>query len=445
MFLAINILLIFFFFLMLFLCRRLKNYYLLAINTLGFLAGLAMIILEMTKKDVKLPSLLILFILLSALIIDFLYSLNDNRIYRLFFPGNELRNIVMNEGTQDEQIKMIFASRIFETEINLHQDIAPEVRDQVVDFWYQGNMAFIKRNFIKAVESYQNSLEKVPTKIVHLNLGGTYLCLKENEKAIYQCDQALRINNEFWAAWLNRAMAFSHLKQVDEALGNLEQALHFGAPIEEVSLFRGNILQKSGRLTDALHQYETALKVNRNLMALWFQKGLCHNRLNQPNRAIECFQKVILFTPDDYQAHYHYANSLYRSGKYEESIKCYDNALKYAPEYDEAWNNKGIALSRLGRYREAIRSFDKVLKFKPNSPEVWNNLGLALEHALFYERAIFCYQKFIELASTEMNPRVESAKKRIEALQVILKQSDYSLSFGSETDIPPEKSDFLST
>lgn len=443
MFFGINILLILFFFLMLFLCLRLKNYYLLSVNALGFLAGLAMIILEITHQDVKILSLIILFTVLSALIIDFLYSLNDNRLYRLFFPGNELRNIVLNEGTQDEQIKMIFASRIFETEINLHQDLTPEIRDQVIDFWYQGNVAFLKRNFLKAVESYQNSLEKVPTKIVHLNLSGIHLCQNEFEKAIHECDQALRINNEFWAAWLNRAIAFSHLKQIDEALGNLEQAIHFGAPVEEVSLFRGNILQKSGRFTEALVQYDTALKVNKNLAAIWFQKGLCHNRMNQPNLAIECFQKAILFTPDDQHAYYHYGNSLYRAGKYEESIKYYDKALKYAPEYDEAWNNKGIALSRIGHYREAIRSFEKVIKLKPNSPEVWNNLGLALEHALFYERAIFCYQKFIELASRELNPRVESAKKRIEALQVILKQSDYSLSFGTESTSSSEKSDYL--
>ncbi|MBN2088099.1 tetratricopeptide repeat protein [candidate division KSB1 bacterium] len=445
MFLGINILLLFFFFIMLFLCLRLKNYYLLSINALGFLAGLAMIMFEISNKDAKLSSLIILFILLSALIIDFLYSLNNNRIYRLFFPGNEFRNIVMNEGTQDEQIKMIFASRIFETEINLHQDVVPEIRDQVVDFWYQGNIAFLKRSFAKAIENYQSSLEKVPTKIVHLNLSGIYLCLKEDEKAIHQCDQALRINKEFWAAWLNRAVAFSHLQQLEEAMGNLEQAIHFGAPMEEVSLFKGNILQKSGRLTEALNQYDAALKENKNLVAIWFQKGLCHNRLNQPNLAIECFQKVILFTPDDHHAHYHYGNSLYRAGKFEDSIKSYDKALRYAPEYDEACNNKGIALSRLGRYRDAIRCFEKVLKFKPNSPEVWNNLGLALEHAMFYERAIFCYQKFIELASNEMNPRVASAKKRIEALQVILKQSDYSLSFGSDDVVPPEKSDYFIT
>ncbi len=445
MFLGINILLIFFFFLMLFLCLRLKNYYLLSINALGFLAGLAMIMLEITNKDVKLPSLVILFILLSALIVDFLYSLNDNRIYRLFFPGNEFQNIVFNEGTQDEHIKIIFASRIFETEINLHQDVSSEISDQVIDFWYQGNVAFLKRNFTAAIENYQHSLDKVPTKIVHLNLSASYLCLKEYEKAIYECDQALRINNEFWAAWLNRAVAFGQLHQLDEAIGNLEQAIHFGAPMEEVSLFKGSILQKSGRLTDALNQYEAALKVNKNLVAVWFQKGLCHNRLNQPNLAIECFQKVILFTPDDHHAYYHYGNSLYRSGRYEDSIKYYDKALRYASEYDEAWNNKGIALSRLGRYREAIRCFEKVLKLKPNSSEVWNNLGLALEHASFYERAIICYQKFIELASNQMNPRIESAKKRIEALQVILKQSDFSLAFGSEDAVPPEKSDYLIT
>jgi Flp pilus assembly protein TadD len=101
----------------------------------------------------------------------------------------------------------------------------------------------------------------------------------------------------------------------------------------------------SGRLSDAIAQYEEALRLK----------------------------------PDDFEAHNNLGIALGRMpGRANEAIAQYEEALRLKPEYVEAYNNLGSFLYAHGRMLDAVAQYKAALRLKPDYAEIHFNLAVAL-------------------------------------------------------------------
>lgn len=59
------------------------------------------------------------------------------------------------------------------------------------------------------------------------------------------------------------------------------------------------------------------------------------------------------------------------TGRYKEAIECFDKVLDFDPENASAWYNKGVNLQNLGRRQDSIKCYDKALEIDPKIAAAW--------------------------------------------------------------------------
>ncbi len=88
--------------------------------------------------------------------------------------------------------------------------------------------------------------------------------------------------------------------------------------------------------------------------------------LEQYDRAVRYFDKVINLEQTNELAYFLKGNALSKQKKYKEAMEAYDYAIKYSPGYKEAYVGKGAMLLYIGSYEEAIKQFEHALRIDPS-------------------------------------------------------------------------------
>jgi len=117
-----------------------------------------------------------------------------------------------------------------------------------------------------------------------------------------------------------------------EALDDLQRA-HTLAPNSTAILCElAEYLNALGRPRMAILACGDALAIDPALAGAWFQKGLAHRQLIQPDRAGDCFQQAVRHDPDMAPAYAHLANLAALQGRTEAARRLAEHALALAPD-----------------------------------------------------------------------------------------------------------------
>ena len=99
---------------------------------------------------------------------------------------------------------------------------------------------------------------------------------------------------------------------------------------------------------------------------LWYQRGLRHKGIKQPDSAYTSFSMAVKMDPDGYLAHYQLALSNYKRRDFAGAAA---NLEKVKPEFNNlplAQEILAESYEKTGRYQEAIAVYQQVLTRKPN-------------------------------------------------------------------------------
>ena len=128
------------------------------------------------------------------------------------------------------------------------------------------------------------------------------------------------------------------------------------------------LARQPGRLTEAIAQYQRALRLEPN-------SAEAHNNLanalaqqsGRRSEAIAEYREALRLRPGYAQAHYNLANALSdQPGGLGEAIAEYEEALRLKSDFTAAHNNLALALAQSGRTAEAILHLQRALQIDPN-------------------------------------------------------------------------------
>ncbi len=140
--------------------------------------------------------------------------------------------------------------------------------------------------------------------------------------------------------------------------------------------------------------------------------------------------------PDDDQAWFQRAETLYDLGRHEEAITNYDRALKINSRNEDAWVARGNTLTDIGRHQDALASYDCALEIKPDEELVWFFRGLELDKLNRHEEAVESYDR-----SLRVKPDDEEVwKYRGDALAELSRYEEAVASYDRALAIKPEES-----
>ena len=139
----------------------------------------------------------------------------------------------------------------------------------------------------------------------------------------------------------------------------------------------GDALMHRERMSEAIEQFEQALKIKPDDRVARNNLGITLARTGRVSEAIEQFEQALKIRPDDAYAHDNLGVALMRTGRMSEAIEQFQQALKIKPDEFTARNNLGKALASTGRTSEAIEQFQQALKIKPDYAVARDNLAKA--------------------------------------------------------------------
>jgi tetratricopeptide (TPR) repeat protein len=140
----------------------------------------------------------------------------------------------------------------------------------------------------------------------------------------------------------------------------------------------GGVLQRSGRVAEAIGHYESALRLKPDLFEARNDLGLALASVGRLGDAVDNFDAALRIHPDNAAVHYNRATALAAAGRLDEAVASYGRALALRPAFAEAEHDLGAALTQAGRLPEAVPHYREALRERPGYFEARVNLGTVL-------------------------------------------------------------------
>lgn len=180
---------------------------------------------------------------------------------------------------------------------------------------------------------------------------------------------------------------------------------------------RAYVYVQRGYIDDAIAEYNAALQYNpEKEMAtrIYYNLGLIYNRIHEPERAVESYEKALQIRPNLFIVRFGLANTLYDLKHYKRAAEEYIKALKIDPEYS---NKFGIyfriasAYNEIGNYDASIEWCQKIVDTNQSEAAVWELLAENYFAKKYYKEVEQCLNKLESLGY----PQKEFFKKLQEA------------------------------
>jgi protein O-mannosyl-transferase len=213
---------------------------------------------------------------------------------------------------------------------------------------------------------------------------------------------AVTTRNAFAHRHVGMALMLSN--DTDDALSHLREAVAINPadPMNYVDL--GLCLQKSQQLDAAVEQYKKAISVTANaeeLAVAYTNLGSVYEQAGNYPVAVEQYKKATNLTVDKEQQAIDYTNlgSAYdQGGNYPEAYESYNHALQLNPKLFNAYFDRGLVLEREGKIEEAVADYQHSIELRPTA-RGYLELSRALQRLNRISEAQTSYEKARELAS----------------------------------------------
>lgn len=195
--------------------------------------------------------------------------------------------------------------------------------------------------------------------------------LKENSEAIEILNQLLEYNPYNEIAWLEMGKQYLQLNQQEEALSAFDFAIisedHFtGAYVE-----KGKLLQKMGRLNEAIEHYEIALQLDDPSAYLLTQIANCHMTLGNDQLALQFFKNGINEDPSNEKAWIGIIDFfIARKNLIKANYYC-KKALQINENYLSYWKRSAQLNKALKAYEEADIAFQNTIELGNYELSTW--------------------------------------------------------------------------
>lgn len=251
---------------------------------------------------------------------------------------------------------------------------------------------------LEAQKIYLQILLLEPKNFSALQLMGlTHLQTKKYQDAIDYLNQAIDINPQFEACYLNRGIALQSLQKYDDAMLSYQNAIQLKQDYVEAYSNLGVTLYTLKRYEEALDCYAKAITINPNFSDSYSNRGNVYHELKRYDEAINDYKKAIKLNPEHVDAYLNQGNSLQELKRYEEALVCYENAIIIKPDYSELYYSIGNIYRLINKYGVALSCYDRAIKLNPNFADSYLNRGVVMQKLKRFEEALVNYNYALEL------------------------------------------------
>ena len=264
-------------------------------------------------------------------------------------------------------------------------------------YLYRGSALRAKGEQDRAIADYTEAIRLDPKlREAYNNRGLAWRSKGDTERAVADFTQAIRIDPKYAMAYSNRAETFRLAGDYDRALPDFNEAIRLNPKLATTHNNRGLVWAAKGEYDRAIADYDEAIKLNPHPVP-YHNRGNAWRHKGDYDRAIADFNEAIRRNPSYAIAFNSRANAWRSKNDLTRAIADYTEAIRIDSYYVIAVNNRGNAWRAKGDYDRAIADYTEAIRLNPKFVAAYFNRGLAFRSKGEFDRAIADYDEAARL------------------------------------------------
>lgn len=150
--------------------------------------------------------------------------------------------------------------------------------------------------------------------------------------------------------------------RMGEAFRELDMAIAGNNQSAELYAVRGSFYLEQNNLSDALNDFESALKIAPDSPAILTNRAQAYRNFGRIREAIEDLDRAIVLNPDLMAAYFNRGAIQYSSGEYQLALKDFDSCIAIDPHAAGPYFNRASARDAVGDHQGAIEDIERFME-----------------------------------------------------------------------------------
>jgi lipoprotein NlpI len=210
------------------------------------------------------------------------------------------------------------------------------------------------------------------------NRCGWWWAKKDADRALSDCNEAIRANSGNAAAFLNRGNVFLAKSDFEHAFADFNAAIRLDPKNAWAYAARGNLYRNQGEFDRALADMNESIKLDPSYALALFSRGELYKRRGDFADAMADMNESLRLDPNYAPAYFTRGQLSYMLGNNPAAIEDFGKAIKLDAEDATAYFNRGVAYYVVGgRAADAVADFKKAAELNPKDAyaAVWRDLA----------------------------------------------------------------------
>jgi lipoprotein NlpI len=207
---------------------------------------------------------------------------------------------------------------------------------------------------------------------------GWWWAKKDSDQALTDCNESIRANSNFAAAYLNRGNVYLSKSDFEHAFADFNEALRLDPKNAWAYAERGNLYKNKGDIDRALADLNESIKLDPNYALAYFSRGDLYRSSGNLSRAMADMNDTLKLDPNYALAYFTRGRISYMLGNGPAALEDFGKALKLDADDSTAYFNRGVTYYVIGgRIPDAIADFKKASELNPKDAyaALWRDLA----------------------------------------------------------------------
>jgi len=248
------------------------------------------------------------------------------------------------------------------------------------------------------------ALEIEPANVlIHRELRGLYISLDSLHLALPHAQKEVELTPLDHSAIRRLGMLYYWLDSLKQSDSIFTFLIESGDRHPSNHSYLGRIALRNDDLEQTCQQFTIATQLADSICEPWLDLGYVYNRMEQPDREIETYQKGLSHMRDEpsrLRLLFALGAAYERYGKYDEAVSTFEEIVAKNPNYDQALNYLGYMLADRGeRLEYAHELIERAVSISPKNAAYLDSYGWVFYRLGNYKEALVHLERAVTLDS----------------------------------------------
>jgi lipoprotein NlpI len=207
---------------------------------------------------------------------------------------------------------------------------------------------------------------------------GWWWAKKEPDRALSDCNEAIKADSRYAAAYLNRGNAYLLKSDFDHAFADFSEAIRLDPKSAWAFAERGSLYKDKGDPDHALADFNESIRLDPGYAIAFFSRSALYKSKGDLGRAMTDLNESIRLDPNYALAYFTRGSLSYMLGNNPAALDDFTKAIKLDSENATVYFNRGVSYFVIGgRLADAIADFKKASELNPKDAyaALWRDLA----------------------------------------------------------------------